>query len=415
MNDRFDGHDEEQDKAAHPDIDPGVALHMKLGGAGAPVEPDYAESTGAAAEPVRERISGTRLCPGCNRVVEFREGVCPECSFEFQSAHVTPPAFEAAVVDRAEAGGQLLKIVMIVALVAVLGFVISRVDFSFLSSDKGQGSTTDTGIVEPFIAIQIDDDFRHTLAEQLTANAEAWTATGVDAYVYRFGVREMLEPGVSQRIVISAYVGGGEADAAIVAPADQPFRLAMADYVRSYSDKQGLTFSIDLLSTGGEAEINSDDQYVRWGYYYGREHLAELQQVADAIEKYRSREGELPRSLSSVSANMHLEHRGFAFIPGGWGYLPVFEADSSGTVPFGTGSKAELYPRKITGYYLVRYLSSTDFGVDIWSDEEKTYYLNRITPLPCVQKGKLHNATFTPDGKADGVACLMHNGELVHN
>lgn len=415
MNDRIDGHDDERDAAAQPDIDPGVALHMKLGGAGTPVEPDYAESSVAEQALPRERISGTRLCPGCNRVVEFREGICPECGFEFKASFAAPPAFESVAVDRAEAGGQLMKIVLIVALVAVLGFVISRVDFSFLSSDKGQGSTTDSGIVEPFIAIQVDDDFRHTLSEQLSASLDAWSATGVDAYVYRFSVKNTLEPAVSQRIQISAYVGGEEADTAIVAPADQPFRLAMADYVRSYSDKQGLTFSIDLLSTHGEADISDSDQYVRWGYYYGMEHMNELQQVANAVEKYRTREGELPHSLSSVSANMHLEHRGFAFIPGGWGYLPIFEADSSGTVPFGTGSKAELYPRKITGYYLVRYLSSTEFGVDLWSDEEKTYYLNKITPLPCVQKGKLHNATFTPDGKPDGIACVLHNGELVHN
>ena len=448
MNDKPDGIDDLHDEEGQADLDPGLALHMKLGGAGTPVEPDYSELSGhgqassgprrdedidtgvalhmklgGAGDPIRPddrpevaRVEGNRLCPGCNKIVEFKAGVCPECGFEFQRSSAAPPEFDSVPAVSAVAGGQVLKIVLIVALVAVLAFVVSRIDFASLGSGGDQGSTAETEYSEPFVAVHLDDEFHHTLSEQLMATEDAWLKTGVDAYVYRYGIKETLEPGKSQRIVINAYVGGADADSAIEEPGDQPFRLAMADYARLYSNRTAVDFSIKLQSTQGSAEVLESDKYVRWGYYYGLEHMTELNQVTAAIERYRQKEGELPHTLAGVSANMPLENRGFSFVASGWGYLPVFATDASGTVVFGTGStKAELYPREITGYYLVRYLGSTGMGVDLWSEEEKTYYLNRITPLPCVQKSKLRNVSLTPDGEPDGIACVMHNGELLKN
>src|SRR5690606_16059054 len=99
-----------------------------------------------------------------------------------------------------------------------LAFAISRVDFAALSKGSGQGTTADSEIVEPFIAVRIDDEFHHTLSEQLRANMDAWSLTGVDAYVYRYRINDQLEPGVSQSIVVELFVGGADADAASVAP-----------------------------------------------------------------------------------------------------------------------------------------------------------------------------------------------------
>ncbi|MEZ5336622.1 MAG: hypothetical protein R3F46_00015 [bacterium] len=451
MDDKRDGRDP-LDKGAEReggDLDPGLALHMRLGGGGDPVEPDYSAQgggapaprqrdedidsgvalhmrLGGAGEPVRsddypepaggeaaaQLVEGSRLCPGCNTITEFSEGVCSECGFRFRSGgQGAPPAFEAGAGLDAPAGSQILKIILVVAIIAVLGYGISRIDFSGAKrkqSDAGQLSG------DPFIAVQINEDFHNSLSQTLMADGDAWQASGVDAYVYRYRVESRVEDGASQLITITGFVGGDDAASAAQSPGDKPLLNAMDSYLRSYRERQGLELHLQLVPAAEAGELLDDDRYVRWGYWYGREHQAEVDQVVNAIESYRSSEGQYPRTLGNVAANMKLENRGFGYVADGWGYLPIFETDGSGKVPFGTGSSsAELYPRRISGYYLVKFLGTPTLGGDLFGDEGKSYYLNRISPLPCIQKGPLTNVPIEPDGEPDGIAWAVKNGELL--
>ncbi len=454
MDDKQDGRDVHsgngQDDGQQPAADPGLSLHMKLGGAGDPVEPDYSTQGGSgrlpesdeqvdpgvalhmrlggAGDPVRSdymtpdepeagapaKVEGSRLCPGCNTITEFSGGICPDCGFQYSaSSSGRPPDFAPGPAIDAPGSSQIMKILLIVVLVAVLAFAISRIDFSSLGGSEKQ-TVVEAEIEAPFIAVSIDDEFYASLSETLRDKTDAWTATGVDAYVYRYRVESKVEPGVSQYIKLTGFVGGPAAQEAIIAPADQPLRIALASYLQSYRDRTGLNYDLVLRATDGQEEILEGDHYVRFGLYYGREHMDEVKQVSSAIASYREQNGQYPRSLAGVSANMKLENRGFSFMPGGWGYLPIFATDSGGNVPFGSGSSsAELYPREVKGYYLVHFLSNPDLGVDLLSDEGKTYYLNRISPLPCVQKGSLRNVEITPDGEPDGIAWAVKNGELL--
>ena len=394
------------------EVDTGVALHMKLGGAGDPLSPDDADG------PARDggsAIEGSRLCPGCNVITEFRDSTCPECGFRFRAASGdAPPAFDVSSGMDAPASSRIMLIVMVVVLVGLLAFVISRIDFSSMGGSSGTGTTADTEVEEPFIAVQVDDEFNRSLSETLVEADDVWSTNGIDAHIYRYRVESSVEPGVSQYIRLTCFVGGADAADAIAAEGSKLMNTELEPYFSSYRSRTGLEYVMLLEPAPQEVELTDEDHYIRWGYHYGREHQDEVDQVTNAIESYREREGQYPRSLNSVSANMHIENRGFSFIPGGWGYLPIFETDSAGNVPFGSGSaSAELYPRRISGYYLVRFLSNADIGVDLLSDEGKTYYLNRISPLPCVQKSKLQNVPIEPDGEPDGIAWAVKNGSLL--
>ena len=100
----------------------------------------------------------------------------------------------------------------------------------------------------------------------------------------------------------------------------------------------------------------------------------------------------------------------------GYGYVPVFEADSNGKVIMGQGSGiAAFKPDSCDGYYLFCYTTTESMGLDRYGLDAIIYYREKISPFPYQPKSPITNVTLEPDGKPDGIACVVKDGELVRD
>src|SRR5690606_26249147 len=132
--------------------------------------------------------------------------------------------------------------------------------------------------------------------EALESGNSAWEAEGLSAWVYRFNVLNVVDPGKSQRLTLRAYVGGEDAAMAVSAPADEAFRQALAPFLDKQAANQGVEALLDLSLREESPSVGSSDVYVRYGYDYGMEHMDELQPLIDALEGYRASQGQYPDS-----------------------------------------------------------------------------------------------------------------------
>jgi hypothetical protein len=213
---------------------------------------------------------------------------------------------------------------------------------------------------------------------------------------------------------VRAFLGGEDAQAMAESPADQPYREAFQPYLDKLQQHQGVEALLMLEATDSGGTPVHDDVYVRYGYYYGLEHMDELKPVIDALEAIRQQDGEYPHTLGSNVAGTRIKTKGgYFFQSDGFGYLPQFKTDSSGAIQMGSGSGIEKYnPEACTGYTLVMYLETDDAGLDLHSPEDVAYYTEKIAPCPYQAPRGLTNVVLHPDGKPDGIACVVRSGEL---
>jgi len=368
----------------------------------------------------------TRLCLGCGKVTTFVQGQCTNCGYKMSGAggtappEMTAPGFAAGTGVGAAVRGVVIAVVVIAVL--VVGFLIVR-SCSSASPDSGQPAVASVdarsgsapaqdGALD---SVTINTVFHGELAGILEDGNGAWTNAGVDAYVYRYSIFNDLVPSRTQVIHVSAYVGGPDAEVAIESPKDQIYREAVAPYIDKLDERDGVNVTLFLLYTAGDEEPAAGDVYIRYGYYYGKEHWGEIEKIVNRLESIRNEEGQYPLGITDAIVRPKIRtYGGMRFISNGYGYLPVFKTDSAGEVIMGSGKGiASLQPEECTGYYLLCYTESESAGLDLYGPEGLNYYREYISPFPYQPKSTIRNVPLEPDGKPDGIAAVVKNGELM--
>ena len=371
-----------------------------------------------------------KLCPGCGAVTTFVQGVCSNCGYKPDSGAEPPtavaggfgaPAYAPAAGQESPLARTLLIVFIVVIILAVLAYLYMRFSGTTSTDSTDAGVPTagsDTTPATPagvFNPATIDDAFYERVRTALELGNESWAAAAVDAYVYRYRVFENTELGESQVIHISCYVGGDDAAAAAEPGGDTPFREGAAGLINKLNARHGVSATIMLYFTDGQETPAPGDEYIRYGYYYGKEHIDEIQPIIDALAGEKEREGQYPLALSKTIVRPKIRtYGGLAFISDGYGYLPVFKTDSKGHVTLGTGSGLpSLMPEEIVGYMLFVYTNADNEALDVYGPADLTYYRQKISPFPYQPKEPITNVPLEPDGKPDGVACVVKNGKLL--
>jgi hypothetical protein len=376
-----------------------------------------------------------RLCPACGRVTTFVQGKCSNCDYK---PGMAAGVSEAASIRRLEGGGSgaVWRVLVIVLIIAVLG-----VGGYFLFTGLGKqgkpaggpvapaakpGTAAETSTARPgpsaapeshpggLAAVTIDDKFHADLKAVIEKGNQAWKDAGTDSYAYRYGVSESTVTAVSQTLSISLYCGGADAASAVDPPANQPMRDAIQGFADSLDQRPGVSASAGLEYTGGKETPGPHDVYLRYGYYYGLEHMSGLQKVIDGLAEEHRSSGSYPDLLARGLGGMEYNTKGsLGFEAGGLGYLPIYKTDAKGDIIMGQGSGvASFQPEAVTGYYLMRFLDDPAAGLDMYSPEDYQYYVKYILPFPYQPEGAVHNMPLHPDGKPDGIACIVKSGEL---
>lgn len=278
-------------------------------------------------------------------------------------------------------------------------------------TDKSKGGEeTELAGFEPYT---IDDAFYAKLRDALAAANTELEQKAPGNYIYRYSLQERTERAVSQVLNISLFLGGKEADK-LAQSEDGTVAAALKGYTDSLAAREGVSVVLLRHSTKGDEPAGEKDFYLRYGYYWGREHMAQIKDVTDALEGYKQGEAKhYPGSL--LSAMPSAKSRGnMSFEAGGYGYLPIYATDGSGNIRMGTGGGvSSYYPEAVTDYYLFVFLREPTEGIDAFSPEDVQYFIDNISPFPYKPDGPVHNVTLHPDGKPDGVACVVKNGELL--
>lgn len=370
----------------------------------------------------------TRLCLGCGKVTTFVQGQCSSCGYKMSGAGGTaPPEMIAPGFSASGGAGTVARnvviTVVVLALVVVAGYLLLKAGANRGGGTKHQAATATTEArsgaapkeTGPLNAVTINTAFHGRLTTVLEEGNQAWADAGIHAYVYRYGVFDDVVPGRSQVIRVSGYVGGDDADTASVAPQEEVFRDAVASFFDDLNKRNGVDSSIFLMNTGGDEAPAASDVYIRYGYYYGKEHWNEIGKIVDQLEGIRDSEGQYPLSIQQDIVHPRIRtYGGMRFIADGFGYIPIFKADSNGKVIMGTGKGLASYmPEECTGYYLLYYTDSANTGLDLYGPEGLNYYHDKISPFPYQPKHDITNVPLEPDGKPDGIAAVVKNGELM--
>jgi hypothetical protein len=371
-----------------------------------------------------------RLCIGCNKVTEFVDDRCLNCGYRLGSS--TPGGAEAAFTVGeaygAPAGGGLkwaVAVIAILVIAAVGWFVVwpmlsadDRVATDAKTTVPEAGETpaegeADAGFVGGLKPVEFNDDFKLRVTTALRAANDAWSKAGTDAYVYRYNLYEKTVPATSQEVAITGFVHGADAAQAITDDGSKLFRAAMDGLLASLNDQPGVEARL-ALETNPEFELPSpNDVYVVYGYAYGRENWEQIEEVIDAIEGYKQAYGQYPIALDSSVKNDLRTKGNPTFSASGFGYIPVFRTDGSGNIVMGSGGgMASLNPAEITGYYLLAFTRDPGEGLDFYSPADIDYYTQKISPFPYSPRERIRNMPLRPDGKADGIAAIIKNGEL---
>lgn len=403
---------DESQQATHLDDDQ-QSLQSRLAGGGRDI-----------GEEAQAEVS--RLCLGCGKVTTFVQGQCTNCGYKMSGADgTTPPDMVATAYSATPAAAIVRNIIIAVVVIAVLVVAALLV----MRSGGGEGTeetpaeidaTTARSSSAPpeesaFAEVLINDSFHAELASVLEDGNGAWNNAGVDAYVYRYGIFDDLEPAQSQTVRVTAYVGGAAAESAVQSPQDQVFREATADFFEQYNQRKNVETSLFLLHTGGKDPPSASDVYIRYGYYYGKEHWGEIEQIVSKLNSYQDEYGQYPLSITeSIIRPKIRTYGGIRFIANGYGYIPVFRTDSAGKIVMGSGKGLEAFkPEECTGYYLLCFTDAEGMGLDLFGQDAINHYRDKISPFPYQPKGSITNVPLKPDGKPDGIAAVVKNGELM--
>lgn len=394
----------EEHQASHL-ADNQQSLHSKLSGGG--------RDQGEAAD-----ASETKMCPACGAVTTFIQGVCTNCKYkEGSDVEDTTPAFAGPAYTPAAGGGGMNKVliwVLVVIILVAVGYFV----WQFLAADNDtandQPAVADTGSshVGQLNELDIESDSFHSSIESALKGAnDAMANAGIDCYAYRYSVSDNVEAGQSQTIWLSVYLGGADAELYTTPPEADSFKSGMGSYPQQVNDRAGVDMSVNLFATDGEEIPAPDDKYIRYGYYFGKEHMGDIQPAIDFLEQVKDAEGRYPLTLSKVVGKTK---GNLLFVSEGLGYIPLFKTDSNGNIIMGSGSGLESYmPADTTGYILMLFTRSESIGLDLYSPADFNYYRDFISPFPYQPQGKLTNMPLNRDGEPDGIAAVVHSGELV--
>jgi len=388
-----------------------MSLGSKLRGGGQ----DQSEKAGQA----------TRLCPACNVVTVFVDGKCTNCDYLLgSSGHEGVAGIRQAVEGDDE--NPFIKVLLILGIVIVVVVLLAVGIPRLLSSrkpaqdsaaqpevDAYQGEGVYAGALNE---IEINDQLHTDIQAALKEGNMGWAAEDIDAYVYKYNIYSEVRQATSQVLRISSYVGGADATAAVNEPRNVHwFDLGTADLLDRLNATPGVEASFRLYNTGGEEPARGDDVYIKYGYYFGLEHMNTLQPIIDSLNEYYNTNGEYPHLLSERMLTVRVKtKRGFYYERNGAGYLPVFRTDSRGNIIMGTGSGVEaLQPDACIGYYLFMYTENPDEGLDLHDEEALDYYSQHIAPFPYDPDEPVKNVVLEPDGEPDGIACVVKDGVLL--
>lgn len=412
----------DDDKRMHLD-DEQMSLQSKIAGGGR----DLGEEAST---------ESLRLCPACGRVTTYVQGKCSNCDYKpGRSAGIEEAAAIRMQYEGASGGGGAMRGVLIalavIALAVIAYFVYTGVRKKNASeedntADKPTAATaapadSTPGAVKPpathagtLSAVTLDQAFYDSLNQAITDADQALKDAGKDCFVYRYRAIENVVPATSQTISITLYCGGKDAGQCTAPPDDKTLRTALQAFMDGLTQHEGVITSLNLYATDGKEAPDSKDTYLRYGYYFGLEHMDRIQPVIDALEAFKKESGKYPNSISRNFSSATIQtDGGLSFVPGGFGYLPIFETDGSGNIIMGSGSGVAAYePKSVSGYYLVMYTVKENLGLDMYSDEDYNYYQEKILPFPYEPKTPVHNMPLHPDGKPDGIACIVKNGKL---
>lgn len=408
----------EEGQATHL-ADDQMSLQSKLAGGGR----DAGEQAGA---------EYTKLCPACKSVTQFVQGVCTKCNYRDGDPLPEDTGFAAGYEPQGMSPGLItgLVVALIVVVLIILGFIFGPKLFGG-GGDKDGGSTTSQPVAATgtsaqatgeegafaggFNAVVIDDAFLQQLAGVLEDGNAAWEAAGSGCYVYRYNIFEDTVPATSQLLRVTAFLGGTDAEACAIAPGDQPLRDAVQAYIDGLDARPGVSASIRLEYLPDGSYPESDDVYLRYGYWYGKDHWSDLQPIVENLEAAKESSG-YPGMLREGMLRGNLKTRGgFFFIADGAGYLPIYKTDASGNIIMGTGSGLSSFmPEECTDYLLVLYTRREKDGLDLFGDEGIVYYREHIQPFPYEPQEPITNMPLNPDGEPDGIACIVKTGQLVH-
>jgi hypothetical protein len=412
----------DDDKRMHLD-DEQMSLQSKIAGGGR----DLGEEAGD---------ESLRLCPGCGRVTTFVQGKCSNCDYKpGRAAGIEEAAMIRMQSEGVGGGGGAMRGLLVVLVIIALGvigyFVFTGVkhknkddESTPASAQKADTSASDASAVNNakppathaggLNPVTIDEAFNDSLKQAITAADQALKDAGKDCFIYRYRATDNLVPATSQTVSITLFCGGKDAAQCVANPGDQTIRTAMQKFTDDLAQHEGVISSLNLNATEGKEAPDPKDTYLRYGYYFGIEHMDRIQAVIDGIEAYKSEGSGYPSMIASSMSNTPFQTEGgLSFVAGGFGYLPLYEADASGNIIMGSGSGVASYePKSVTGYYLVMYAIKETMGLDMYSDEDYRYYQDRILPFPYEPKSPVHNMQLHPDGKPDGIACIVKNGKL---
>jgi hypothetical protein len=380
----------------------------------------------------------TKLCPACHTVTRFVQGVCSSCGYRDGDPLPEMPAgigdYSAPSPNPALIGG-IITAIVVIALV-VLGFIYgpkllgrqaAPADGSAAPASADASATAETPAAKPAVktddgghaggleAITIDDPFHTALAEALDKGSAAWQDTGKDCYAYRYNVFETTVPATSQMVTVTVYLGGKDAAECAEEPGDAQFQQALAPYLDGLNSHAGVNASFRLVYKADGSMPGDSDRYLRYGYWYAKDHWTSIKPIIDNLESAKKEEGQYPESLSPSFLRGNLRTRGgLTYTQNGVGYVPMFKVDGSGNIIMGHGKGlAAFMPEECDGYYLVFYLSSENSGMDLFGKDDLKYYRDKIQPFPYQPDKPVHNMQFNPDGELDGIACVIHSGEII--
>lgn len=400
-----------------PFTQPGSELNATLRGYDADAELTQAPAAGPGL------VKETRLCQGCGVVGPFVGGRCQNCGFmpvrrDHSPEEVAAAASPAFDYQAPGDSGMLSKIVVGVlaaGLLAAVGFYV----LPMLRQDEPEatpepapreiGAAADTTHAGALNQVVIDDAFHQQLTAQLQAGNSAWEKAGLKAYVYRYGIVESLVPATSQDLTINLEVGGADRVKAAASP--EPFMTALKAWQDGLDARDGVTLRLHLSTD--KVNPAADERYVRYGREWGEEHKAAIDEVIRSIEAFHKENGQYPLELSSDISSAKTNGNP-TFSASGFGYLPLFKVNAGGEVEMGSGSGLSSYlPAEISGYMLFVYLRLPGEGLDVYSPADIKYYTDNISPFPYKPGHPVRNMPLTPDGKPDGVACVVKNGAIL--
>lgn len=394
-----------------------MSLHSKLAGGG--------RDSGEQASKEEQR-----LCPACGRVTIFVQGVCSNCDYRPGSTTADAPPF---TYGQASSGSPVARIVLIALIILVLAAagVYAYLNYPRHTATETEPAAEGTAAVEQtetpadtadangthpggLSAVAIDDALRAEISKACLAGNAAWKDLGLDCYVYRFSLFENTVPATSQAVRITGYAGGKDAEQAVQQPSAAAFRNALQPVLDKLNSNAGVTASLSLSASDGSEAPDPSDTYVVYGYYYGLEHWDKIEPVVKALNIMLDQNGQYPDMLDTGLTKPAIStHGGFKFKSSGFGYLPVFKTDSQGHIIMGKGKGlASFMPEECTGYLLVLYTSSDDVGLDLFGEGDMLQYDKTIARFPFEPEGPIRNMPLNPDGKPDGIACVVKTGEL---